>query len=93
MGFLFQKIQDAQTTRHERETINKVVRVLSKSMDLWISLYLDYGTPPTADECVTLEDTRISELMAEYRPKVAQDRKSTRLNSSHPSISRMPSSA
>ena len=72
MGFLFQKIQDAQTTRHERETINKVVRVLSKSMDLWISLYLDYGTPPTADECVTLEDTRISELMAEYRPKVAQ---------------------
>ena len=72
MGFLFQKIQDAQTTRHERETINKVVRVLSKSMDLWISLYQDYGTPPTADECVTLEDTRISELMAEYRPKVAQ---------------------
>jgi hypothetical protein len=72
MGFLFQKIQDAQTTRHERDTINKVVRVLSKSMDLWISLYQDYGTPPTVDECVTLEDTRISELMAEYRPKVAQ---------------------
>ena len=73
MGFLFQKFQDAQTTRHERETINKVVRVLSKSMDLWISLYQDYGTPPNADECDALENTRISELMAEYRPKVAQE--------------------
>ena len=38
-----------------------------------------------------LGDTLISELRA--HPEVAEDRKSTRLNSSHIPLSRMPSSA
>jgi len=70
---LFQQLQDGHRSRMEREIINKVVRVLSKSMDLWISMYQGFGTPPTSDECAVLEDTRIEELMAEYRPRVAKD--------------------
>jgi hypothetical protein len=72
MGYLYNKFQEAQKTRFERDTINKVVRVLAKSMEMWVSLYRDFGAPPSAEECAALEDVRIRELLAEYRPKVAK---------------------
>lgn len=71
MGYLYKQFQEAQKARFERATINKVVRVLGKSMDMWISLHKDFGVPPSAEECTTLEDVRIQELMDEYRRKVS----------------------
>lgn len=73
MGYLYKKFQEAQKARLEKEAIKKVVRVLVKSMDLWISLHSPYGAPPSAEECTVLEDKRIDELMAEYRPKVTKE--------------------
>jgi hypothetical protein len=74
MGYLYKKFQEAQKARHEREAIKKVVRVLVKSMDMWICLHSPCGgAPPSAEACTVLEDKRIDELMAEYRPRLAKD--------------------
>ena len=42
---------------------------------------------------VRIEDERIAEIAENGQITATEDRKSTRLNSSHPSSSRMPSSA
>ena len=42
---------------------------------------------------MTLDELRKDRKMTQGKLAIAIDRKSTRLNSSHPSISRMPSSA
>ena len=46
-----------------------------------------------ASESIETEAATVSELIEELRRKEPRDRKSTRLNSSHSSVSRMPSSA
>ena len=51
---------------------------------------------PSEIELLVLIDRRFSRhlpIQPDYRGRQVEDRKSTRLNSSHPSISRMPSSA
>ena len=61
------------------------------------SKFGDFGTPKEATKKESIARKFYKELARRYHPDKGgsdeQDRKSTRLNSSHPSISRMPSSA
>ena len=58
-------------------------------------IYCAPGNPGIAKvaECVNIGDSDIAELVKFAKEKEIEDRKSTRLNSSHIQKSRMPSSA
>ena len=66
---------------HSKQALEELSRLLSKRMEYW----LDQGM----GSCVLINEP-ISQMVHE---SLQQDRKSTRLNSSHEWISRMPSSA
>ena len=74
----------ADYSRHEESTSNQLVRFLQS-----LAIDLQELTDPTGvfhlKTSLCLDSQNADENVA--------DRKSTRLNSSHPSISRMPSSA
>ena len=71
--------------------------VLSRLGDKWSMLVLitlnANGTMRFSDIHKTIEDVSQRMLTVTLRTLESEDRKSTRLNSSHPSSSRMPSSA
>ena len=81
----------AQANKIEKIKINGVeVSIVSKTVDL--SVYTRTETDTAIATAVANASHLKREIVASL-PEVAEDRKSTRLNSSHIATSRMPSSA
>jgi len=57
--------------KEEKKTLSKIVRVLSKEMDMWIRNFPNDGTPPNEEQCKELEDAKIAEILELYDARVA----------------------
>ena len=91
---------DFETANNERTSICSVGVVIVRNGEIADRFYSLVHPEPdyylywnTRIHGLTQEDTAHAPVFSEVWKQVAPDRKSTRLNSSHPNPSRMPSSA